>query len=220
MNKAWKLCQAGTREIPSALLVMAGVCVFGWFIHAGSWQRIISFSGLVLAGVVMAGSAHNVKMLLKVFGFVHVNRKLLPCSTAGIIFGMLLGILHNVMKTDALFPAKLTGFAFLAPMIGITEELVFRGFVQSRLAASSGPTASILMSAAGHTLYKYLVIKTVTMDLHSHLPSLVLLTFGAGLVLGFMRDHSGSIIPPALAHAIFDILVYGGAALAPVWVWS
>jgi membrane protease YdiL (CAAX protease family) len=76
------------------------------------------------------------------------------------------------------------------------------------------------MATAGHTLYKFVVIKTVPVDLQTHLPSLVVLTFMAGLVFGLMRKKSGSIIPPALAHALFDIVVYGGAVLAPVWVWS
>jgi len=35
-----------------------------------------------------------------------------------------------------------------------------------------------------------------------------------------MREVSGSVIPPVIAHALFDIIVYGGASLAPVWIWS
>jgi membrane protease YdiL (CAAX protease family) len=220
MNHAGKLYQASTREIPSAVLVTAGVCIFGWLIHGGYWQRIISFSGLALAAVVIGGSVQHVGALLRVFGLIPFSRKWLPYSVAGIIFGMLLGILYNSLRTDALLPAKLTGFGFLAPLIGITEELLFRGFVQSRLLASLGSTASVLMTAAGHTLYKSLVIGTVNADLHIHLPSLIVLTFLVGSVLGFMRNSAGSIIPPALAHACFDILVYGGAAVAPVWVWG
>lgn len=220
MINAAKLYQASTREIPSAVLVTAGICVFGWFVHGGSWQRVISFSGLALAAAVIGGSVQHVRSLLRVFGFVPVNRELLPYCMAGIMFGMLLGILYNLLETDALLPPTVTGFVFLAPLIGITEELVFRGFVQSQLAASSGALVSVLMTAAGHTLYKYLVIKTVTIDLQTHLPSLVVGTFLVGLVLGFMKNKTGSIIPPALTHACFDILVYGGATLAPVWVWN
>lgn len=220
MNKAEKSFRASPGELPSAILVTVGVCLFGWFIHEVSWQRIISFAGLALAAVVISLSVQDARSLLRVFGFVPITRKGLTYSMAGITFGMLLGILYNFLKTDALLPATLTGFAFLAPMIGITEELVFRGFVQSRLTDSLGVPASVLMATSGHTLYKFVVIKTVPVDLQTYLPSLIVLTFMAGLVFGLMRIKSGSIIPPALAHALFDIVVYGGAAHAPVWVWS
>jgi membrane protease YdiL (CAAX protease family) len=140
-------------------------------------------------------------------------------SLAGIIFGILLGLLFNFIKEDSLLPLTLTKFALIAPLIGITEELVFRGFVQSK-SASSGALASVLIAASGHTLYKYLVIKTVPVDLNTHIPSLVIMTFLVGVVFGMMRVASRSVIPPALAHALFDIIVYGGASLAPVWIWS
>jgi membrane protease YdiL (CAAX protease family) len=136
------------------------------------------------------------------------------------LFGLLLGILYNFLKTDYLIPASLTGFVLIAPLIGAAEELVFRGFVQTRSAVSMGAAGSILMGASGHTLYKFLVIWTVPAELDTYFPSLLILTFLSGLVFGFMKERSGSILPPVLSHAFFDIIVYGGATLAPIWVWS
>lgn len=211
--------QRNSNALPSAILVIGGICIFGMFIHADSWLRIISFAGLTLAAVIISRSVRDIKSLLYVLGIVPFTRKVIYYSVAGIILGMLLGLLYNFIKADSLLPTTLTKFALMAPLIGITEELVFRGFVQSR-SVSSGPLASVIITASGHTLYKYLVIMTVPVDLNTDIPSLVLLTFLAGVVFGIMREASRSVIPPALAHALFDIIVYGGASLAPVWIWS
>jgi membrane protease YdiL (CAAX protease family) len=203
----------------STILVIGGMCIFGIFIHADFWWRIISFAGLALAAMVISLSAGDIKSLPEVLGIVPFTQKLFFYCIAGIIFGMLLGLVYNFIKADSMLPPALTRFALIAPLIGITEELVFRGYVQSR-SAPLGVLASVLIAASGHTLYKYFVITTVSVDLDTYIPSLILLTFLTGIVLGMIRETSRSVIPPALAHGIFDIIVYGGATLTPVWIWS
>jgi membrane protease YdiL (CAAX protease family) len=214
-----KTFQTENKTLPSAFGVIGGMCIFGLFIHANSWLRVISFAGLTIAAVIIGQSVRDIKSMLHVLGIVPFHRQVIYYSITGIILGILLGLVYNFFKADSLLPATLTRFALLAPLIGITEELVFRGFVQSR-SASSGAIISVLIAASGHTLYKYLVIETVQVELDTDIPSLVLLTFLAGVVFGIMREASRNVFPPALAHAFFDILVYGGASLAPVWIWS
>lgn len=211
--------QGKDNTLLSAILVIGGMCIFGLFIHDNSWWRIVSFVGLALVAVVVSLSARDFKSLLFVFGLGRLTRKVINFCVAGIIFGMLLGLVYNFIKADSLLPTTLTSFALIAPLIGIMEELVFRGFLQSRF-ASSGPLVSVILAASGHTLYKYLVIRTVPVDLNTNIFSLIILTFLVGVVFGIMREGSRSVIPPALAHAVFDIIVYGGASMAPVWIWS
>lgn len=203
----------------SAGIVIGGMCIFGIFIHETGCWRIVSFVGLAIVAVAISLSARDIHSLLAVLGLVSITRKVGYYSLAGITFGVLLGLIYNAVKADSLLPQALTKFALIAPLIGVMEELVFRGFVQSRL-TPAGAMASVLVAASGHTLYKYLVIKTVPVDLDTYMPSLVLLTFLVGVVLGIMKEVSRNVIPPALAHALFDIIVYGGAILAPVWIWS
>ena len=214
-----KTFQTKFKALPSALGVIGGMCIFGFFIHANSWLRVISFAGLTVAAVIIGQSVRDIKSLLQVLGIVPFTRKAISYSIGGIIFGMLLGLVYNFFRADSLLPVTLKSFALMAPLIGITEELVFRGFVQSR-SASSGALAAVFIAASGHTLYKYLVIATVRVELDTYIPSLVILTFLAGVVFGIMREVSRSIFPPVLAHALFDILVYGGASFAPVWIWG
>ncbi len=109
-------------------------------------------------------------------------------------------------------------FAIIAPLIGIMEELVFRGYIQTKM-APAGSVLSILIASTGHSLYKFLVIKTLPEDVPINFVWLILLTLVFGIILGIFRDRSKSIYPAALAHAIFDIIIYGGSAVAPFWVW-
>jgi membrane protease YdiL (CAAX protease family) len=51
-------------------------------------------------------------------------------------------------------------------------------------------------------------------------PFVALWTFVGGITFGLIRELSSSVIPPILAHAMFDLLVYGAVARAPWWVWT
>lgn len=172
-----------------------------------------------MAAIVIGRSVQSISSLLSVFGIIPFSRKVLLFSMAGFVFGSLLAILYNYLSEDRILPAQLSKFAIIAPLIGITEELVFRGYIQARM-APFGSLLSITVASIGHTLYKYLVIRTLPDDLQVNFPILILLTFSVGLAFGILRDRSKSILPAALAHGIFDIIIYGGSEMAPVWVWT
>jgi membrane protease YdiL (CAAX protease family) len=48
---------------------------------------------------------------------------------------------------------------------------------------------------------------------------IALWTLGAGLVLGLLRVYFRNILPAALNHALFDVLIYGNQPMALWWVW-
>jgi membrane protease YdiL (CAAX protease family) len=118
-----------------------------------------------------------------------------------------------------IIPATLTNIAIISPVIGIAEELLFRGFILERM-RPFGKIISVLSASAGHSLYKYLVLVSLPFDIGINFPFLITITFIVGLILGAFREVTNSIVPPACAHACFDILVYGEYTAAPVWVWS
>jgi membrane protease YdiL (CAAX protease family) len=180
---------------------------------------VLSFAGLIFAAITIAGSVHGLSSLVRVFGIIPFNKRVILYIIPGVLFGALLGLLNNFFFENPLLPSSLTAFAITAPLIGITEELVFRGYVQTKVACM-GAWFSIIFASSGHTLYKYLVIKTLPLDLNINFPKLIVFTFAAGMVFGILRHHSRNVIPSALGHALFDIMVYGGAAVAPVWVWG
>ncbi len=61
---------------------------------------------------------------------------------------------------------------------------------------------------------------TLSLPLQFDLFFLVVWTLVGGLLFGLLREKSGSAFPPLIAHAMFDIVLYGGLATAPLWVWT
>lgn len=207
------------RQIAESTLVLIGISVFALFIHSRPAQRILAVAALSTAAIVISLSISDVPSLLKCLGLSEFSKKLGVYSLAGLSLGILSALLLRQISNMTLLPQTLTIIAFLAPMIGITEELLFRGFLQGKL-SSVNIHAAIIVASFAHTLYKFLVLRTLPIDIGIHYPSLLAYTFLAGLTCGALRALSRSIIPACLLHGVFDILVYGGLSTWPVWVWN
>ena len=76
-------------------------------------------------------------------------------------------------------------------IVPVTEELLFRGFLQSALRRWVGRTMSVVVSAA--------FFAAAHIDLYSLLPLFVL-----GLALGYVYARSRSIVAPIVLHAAFN----------------
>ncbi len=142
------------------------------------------------------------------------------CRWSWILYGAALGIglamLLRWQQTHTLHPWPLRPFLMMAVMVGLTEEIVFRGYFLGRFLEWQPPLTAIALSALLHTAYKIaLFISTSPADELLFLGSL---TFGAGLLLGYWRKASASIWPCVVFHSLFDLWVYGDRA-TPWWVW-
>jgi membrane protease YdiL (CAAX protease family) len=112
----------------------------------------------------------------------------------------------GVMDTlaDALRAPSASRFALaiatiaLAP--GFAEEVFFRGFMETRLRASWGPRAAIVVTAAAFGL--------IHLD-----PVQGVLAFVAGLFLGWSVERLGGIRPAVAAHATNNSIFVALAAL-------
>ena len=85
--------------------------------------------------------------------------------------------------------------AFLPVIFG--EELVWRGVVQAALARRSGPWGGAVLAAAAYALA------------HAPLgsPVLVLAALACGLCWGALRAATGSLVPPLVAHILWDAVI-------------
>lgn len=109
-------------------------------------------------------------------------------------------------------PARaLTALVFFAVFLGPIEELLFRGYMQSRLneawgrpwrlgAASCG--AGLLITAGLFSVFHVLNLPALFAGRFEPLWVTAIPTFAWGLAFGFLRERTGSLVPPALAHGV------------------
>ena len=87
-----------------------------------------------------------------------------------------------------------TSLALLAFSVAIltpfAEELLFRGFILGMLLKRYSDTQSIVISSLIFAI--------------AHEPIAMLLAFGGGLLYGWVRVRTGSILPGMIAHAIWN----------------
>jgi membrane protease YdiL (CAAX protease family) len=190
MIAAFGLAHAQSKVVGAALL-LAAFAVMLWDLRRCSYDRIVSWIGLG------AWSKRAPFWLVAA---------LAGSAAAAIFYRQYLG--------QPWAPGSLRPFVLAALLIGLTEELIFRGYIFG--AFSRAPALAIGLSAAAHTLYKTALFWS---DPGFSLWQLSLLTLLFGLLLGLMRWDSRSLWPCILFHAVFDVWVYGDGA-APWWVWQ
>ena len=205
-------------RIRAVLLSFTGILIFAGFVHHSFPLLLLAIGGLVSTALVIGYSTRKTP-LFEAFAIAPVNRKVLVYTLPAIMLGVILGILTRNRFELTLMPAGFTGIAFVAPLIGAMEELVFRGYFQGQL-RPIGIGFSVLTASALHTLYKLLVILSLAIPLQFDFFFLIFWTFVGGILIGTLRELSKNTLPPVIAHAVFDIVLYGGMASAPLWVWS
>jgi membrane protease YdiL (CAAX protease family) len=199
-------------------LALAGILLFATFIHQPFPLKMLALGGLTGTAAVI-GLSSRAMTLREAFGLGSLNRRVLLFMLSGALMGAGMGILTRNRFELSLIPAGFTGIALVAPLVGTAEELLFRGYIQGRL-QPLGKVTSIVSSSAAHTCYKLLVILSLSIPLQFDFFFLIFWTFLGGLLFGTLRELSGNTIPAVIAHAVFDIVLYGALATAPVWVWS
>lgn len=204
--------------IRMVFLSYAGILLFAGFIHHSLPLQLLAFVGIAGAGAIMGISIGN-RPVPGSFGIGRLDRKTLLYAIPAVALGISLGILTRNRFELTLMPQGLTGVAAVAPLVGAFEELVFRGFYQGQLRAV-GKSFSLICASALHSSYKLLLILSLGTPLQFDFFFLIFWTFIGGLLFGILRELSRSAIPPVIAHALYDILLYGGLSTAPVWVWS
>jgi len=211
--------QDGRRAAIDAGAAAAGLVVFSACFHqAGAW-RFAALCGLTTAAIAMGLSLRQAGQPGRILGcVVPASRPALWC-TVGIGLGLLFGGAHRFSLGLSPFPGGLRTFAAVAGLVGATEELIFRGWLQGRLARFGWVTA-IAAAAAAHAAYKTALFVWPAVPTGVDLASLRTWTLAGGLVLGLLRQYTRSIYPALLAHAAFDLVTYGDLTQAPWWVWD
>lgn len=203
------------RKISRILLIVIGIFLFSYFIKASGILKIPAILGILLSVVLIVFDCDSISVLLKKF---NVGKSRFTYLVVGVFLGITIGGLYRYSLGVSLISNKFTLFALVALAIGTTEELIFRGYIQNRL-SEVNVLGGVLGGALGHTIYKALLFVNPFVEQTIDVSFMVSWTFIVGIVFGVLVRFSKSIWPAVLAHAIFDVVVYGQLSVAPWWVW-
>jgi len=128
----------------------------------------------------------------------------------GIVLSVVLGLdldkLSVIFKLPDLRPDPDVigwGYFLIALVPGVWEELVFRGWIQSKLRKKLSPWASVILSSLFFSLFHF-------SNLIDQAPIQVILgvimAFFFGLGWGWLVLRSGSVVPAMISHYLVDCL--------------
>lgn len=211
-------------EFPSLLdyvgFVVGGLFLFALHIHYRDWRISFAIGGFLLAAlsIVHFIFAHP-SSAASAFGFAPFSKKVPVFLLLGCAIGVAFGILYRFYYAQSVFPNTFYRFACVACLVGATEELIYRGFVQGVM-RPAGKSGAVILASLFHTTYKCALFTAFPLPEGINLYFLAVATFFSGIVLGGLRQCSGSVFPAMAAHAFFDLIVYGDYFHAPWWIWS
>jgi membrane protease YdiL (CAAX protease family) len=174
-----------TVRVPGVMAAaLVSSSVFGLVAAGGAWLAERDFVAPLRLGrsrATPAGIAAAVVGTVGLSVFLGEGADLLGVGKAGQLERIASALGH-------LAPAQVSmALASLAVVPAVAEEALFRGLVQARLVASWGRWAGIASSAAAFGIIHFDPVQGTV-------------AFAAGLFLGWVAEHLGSIRPTIAAH--------------------
>ena len=207
-----------SNPLARALAISITLCIFAVLYRGTKTMQLFAAVILLTTAVlmVMILLSDNADILQKkTWQWPSGSRKVLLLS---IILSVVLSVWYRLSEQMAPLPVSIEWFVILSIMIGATEELIFRGVVQGE-ASRWNMTGAVYLSALAFAGYKSLLFVLPSAENQTNIFKLFIITFLAGILLGYARKNSGSILPCLIAHGIFDLLVYVETPKPPWWVW-
>jgi len=119
--------------------------------------------------------------------------------------GYLVAVIGFQIPLNYTSAALITELLFFTLLVGITEEAMFRGYIQANFQRESSQMRTVLLTGF---LFAFLHIPSYIVSGNYlsifGLPSLILI----GLILGFTRVYTGNIWGVAIAHATWDFYMF------------
>jgi membrane protease YdiL (CAAX protease family) len=205
-------------SVIEALLCSLALMFFSFFINSGIPLRFFAIAALIVPAWFFSRNLQSLSDLKRIAHSAASTKITVLYCFAGALAGIVFSTLYRWHLEITLFPDSFHLFVLVAALIGATEELVFRGFIQDQV-RNINPPFSILFSTLAHTSYKCCLFLSPMAAGEIDIRFLALWTLIAGVLLGTIRHFSKSILPTVIAHSLFDILVYAGFVNSPWWVW-
>jgi membrane protease YdiL (CAAX protease family) len=195
----------------------AGLFAFAALHHRPGWW-FVAWAGLLLACLMMFRRAGQVGWS-EAFGLRASRASLMTGLAPAVALGIALGMSARVTSMDVMAPVTLTLVGPLTALIGGTEELMFRGYVQGAL-QPQGRWLAVFVTAFGYAAYKMVLFLGWPEPTGVAVWHMGFYTFITGLVLALWRSLSGHVWFSVAAHMAFDLWLYGDRTVVPWWVWG
>jgi len=205
------------RGLPlEAAAFVVGAAAFGLAAHRpGLWP--VHWGGIALALAALCRGVARHPRSRRLMGLTGFPAYRWAYAVPAAAFGAALAVAYRLVRGQTPLPSEATGLVALATVIGLSEELGYRGFVQGGL-RPYGLWLACAAAAAGHAAYKVCLLALPAGAVRADLVVLGALTLGVGFVFGLMREAWGSLLFPAVAHAAFDVVAYADLARRPWWM--
>jgi membrane protease YdiL (CAAX protease family) len=132
-------------------------------------------------------------------------------NESGMLVGALLLVNYSSLAGEATVGNGISALLFYVFFLGLGEELLFRGYIQSRLNEAFGRPyrffgvgfgwGIVIASALFGLMHVLNIYSLISGDWHLE-PWWGLWTFFAGLVGGFVREKTGSIVASTILHGL------------------
>ncbi len=209
-----------SRSLIEALVASAGMVLFALLAHQGLPWIIAAALGLLATAVAIERSFHPTSRPLTLLGLSKFSLRTALLAPAGCAVGAGFAVIYRIWCGMSALPSEgLQAFVVFACLIGATEELLYRGWVQGRLRMLEWP-AAVVLAAVAHAAYKTALFAWPPSAMAIDHSSLALWTAVGGAVFGLLKESAGSVTVPMIGHAAFDLMAYGAVAHAPWWVWT
>jgi membrane protease YdiL (CAAX protease family) len=192
------------------------VCIllFSSFIHHPLPMQLVSFFCIVILSYIFATESP----FIPVFTGEGKRRSIIAAWTViAVAASFITAMVSRKQASLTMIPASLGIFTIVAMMIGSMEEFIFRGWMFSQF-RRGWRWQAVLISALAHAAYKALLFTSGYLPYEVNKWELFQVTFEAGIFLGLTRLFSRSVWPALIAHAIFDLLIYGDQSV-PWWIF-
>jgi len=130
---------------------------------------------------------------------------ILPSSSHGRLFIIIVGFAFLIALLTAPYTNRIAGFVFFLVFVGFGEELLFRGYIQSRLNMVFGRPFQLFGVHWGWGLIIASLLFGFMHFFNPHNPYhlwWVFWTFFSGLLFGLIREKTGSVVAPAIIHGM------------------
>lgn len=206
---------ATKRLLADALLCSIALALFAFFINYSFPLKAVALMAITAAAFLVSRDLkHFTAPSFKYF----FSWQMIMYCVIGLQMGLVGAMYYRGSFGMPVLPATIKSFAFVAVCIGITEELVFRGYIQG-MVSKVHPGFAIVFAAFAHATYKACLFISPAANYHYSVTLFYTWSLGAFILMGTLRYYSKSIVPAIIVHALFDLLVYAENINAPWWVW-